>query len=59
MNPNQAKYNREQAEQAKKRRAMFYRLHINKKLSVKDLAKRFKVSYERMRVQIRQAEAES
>ena len=41
MNPNQAKYNAKVAERARKRRAMFYKLHISKKMTARELARKY------------------
>jgi hypothetical protein len=58
---NQNRYNRIEAEKARKRRAMYYRLwnkgkKSNKGLSISELARRYKMGYERMRQHIRLAE---
>jgi hypothetical protein len=58
---NQTRYNRELAEQAKRRRTMYYRLwnkgvKTEKGLSISELARRYKMGYERMRQHIRLAE---
>lgn len=50
-------YNKKEAEKARKRRAMFYRLYV-KGSAIKDLARRYKMTYERMRQHIRKAEKE-
>lgn len=53
-------HNKKLAEQARKRRAMFYRLHTRKKspLSGVALAKLYRVSKQRMQFMLRLAESE-
>lgn len=58
---NQTRYNREEAKKARKRRRLYFRLWNKgdksaKGSSIEELAKRFKMSYERMRQHIRRAE---
>jgi hypothetical protein len=60
---NQTRYNREEAKKARRRRKLFYRLwnkgdKTAKGSSIEELAKRFKMGYERMRQHIRRAESE-
>lgn len=55
MNPSQARHNAKVADVARKRRAMYYRLHINKGLTVSDLARRFGVTRQCMSVMLRRA----
>ena len=55
MNPSQARYNEKLAEQARKRRAMYYRLHINKGLTATELARRYGVSHQCMSLMLRRA----
>lgn len=50
-------YNKKEAEKARKRRAMFYRLYL-KNDDIYALAKKFKMTYERMRQHIRKAEGD-
>ena len=56
-------YNKKLAEQGRKRRAMYYRLHIGSKnipgLSCSDLARRFRVSRARMSQLLMQAREEA
>ena len=51
-------YNKQEAAKARKRRAVFYRLHV-KGLTIFELSRRYRVSYERMRQQIRRAEEDA
>lgn len=51
-------YNKKLAEQGRARRAMFYRLHITKKLTATNLARRYGVSPQRMSAILRQAKKE-
>ena len=59
MNPSQARHNAKVAEQARKRRAMYYRLHTTKGLSVSDLARRYGVTRQCMSVMIRRAKEDA
>ena len=59
MNPSQARHNAKVAEKARKRRAMYYRLHITNGLSVSDLARRYKVSRQCMSVMLRRAKEDA
>ncbi|OFZ69073.1 MAG: hypothetical protein A2V79_11670 [Betaproteobacteria bacterium RBG_16_56_24] len=52
-------FNKKLAEQARKRRTMFYRLHINKKLSATELAKRYGMSRQCMSLMLNRAKAEN
>ena len=52
----QKTFNKKLAEQARKKRAMFYKIHIDKNISIADLARKYKYTYERMRQFIRKAE---
>lgn len=55
MNPSQARYNARVAERARKRRAMFYRLHISKRLSAAELARQYGMTRACMSVMLRRA----
>lgn len=55
MNQSQARHNAKVAEQARKRRAIYYRLHINKRLTVSDLARRYGVTRQCMSIILRRA----
>ena len=55
MNPSQAKFNAQLAEKARKRRAMFLRLHINKNLSATELARRYGMTHQCMSKMLRRA----
>ena len=61
---NQTRYNREEAKKARKRRTVFYRLwnkgdKSQPGLTIEELAKRYKMGYERMRQHIRRAEVDA
>lgn len=54
-------YNKKQAEIARRRRAMYYRIYVKGKpngLTQEQLARRFKISQQRMGVMLKQAEGE-
>jgi len=48
-------FNKKLAEKARKRRAMYYRLHINKGLSAAELGRRYGVSRQRMSLMLSKA----
>jgi len=55
-------YNKKQAEIARRRRAMYYRLYVKGKpkgLTQEQLARQFKISQQRMAVMLKQAKEES
>jgi DNA-binding transcriptional regulator LsrR (DeoR family) len=52
-------YNKKKAEEARLRRAMFYRLHINKGLNSTELARRYGISRQRMDDLLKQAKIEA
>jgi len=54
-NISQYDYNAKLAEQARKRRAMYYRLHINKGLTATALAKQYGVTHQCMSKMLRRA----
>ena len=60
MRPMLNSHNKKLAEQGRKRRAMYYRLHTRKKnpLTGVELAKRFGTSHQRMSFMLRQAKQE-
>jgi len=58
MNTSQAKYNAREAAKARKRRHMYYRLYLKNGKDIKAIARKYGVSYERIRIQIRQVEEE-
>ncbi len=51
-------HNKRMAELARKRRAMYYRLHIKNEITATDLARRFGISHQRMSFMLRQAAEE-
>ena len=52
-------YNAKQAELARKRRAMYYRLHTQKNITGSALARRFGISHQRMNFLLRLAKGEN
>ena len=55
MNPSQTRYNAKIAEQARKRRAMFYRMHLKQGLTATELARRYGVTHQCMSAMLRKA----
>ena len=55
MNTSQSRHNAKVAEQARKRRAMYYHLHISKGYSAIELAKKYGVTRQCMGVMLKRA----
>ena len=52
-------YNKKQAEIARRRRKMYYRIYLKGDHTQEQLARRFKISQQRMSIMLRQAKAEA
>lgn len=59
MRPMTNSYNKKQAEIARRRRKMYYRIYLKGELTQEQLARRFKISQQRMSFLLLQAKNES